>query len=190
MEYIIGIGVLVIMGAMVIYNIKKHEREQARQREIMAEIEENNKRIMAVREERRQRLMGTTTSNTAPLKTRTFEKRENKSTYVLSPTQSTQAYSDANSVTDTLVNAMILDAVMNHHNEPTVSQRYDARVESDTPDTPAPSTSYSSSSSDSSYSSSSRDSSYSSSYSSSSSDSSYSSSSSDSSYSSSSSSDW
>lgn len=182
MEYIIAIIVIAVLVSLVVYNIKKAERKHA---EAMAEIEENNQKIMKERKARRERIESTyPTSYTPP--TRTFVKREeSKPTYAPSPTQSVTYHND--SVTDTLVNAMILDAVMHHHNEPVISTpRYDARVESDTPDTSTSSMSYSKSDDTPSYSSSSRDSSYSSS----SSDSSYSSSSSDSSYSSSSSSDW
>lgn len=179
MEYIIAIVVVAILASLIVYNIKKDQATRLKHEKMMAEIEENNQRILSLRrEERRQRILGEASSNTPPPKKRMFEKRvdtPSTPTYVASPTQSTQSYD--NSLTDTLVNAMVLNAVMSHHNEPTI------RVESDTP---SASTSYSKSDDTPSYSSSSRDSSYSSS----SSDSSYSSSSSDSSYSSSSSSDW
>jgi type II secretory pathway pseudopilin PulG len=178
MEYIVAIVVIAILASLIVYNIKKDEATRLKHEKMMAEIEENNQRILSLRrEERRQRILGEAVGNTPPKK-RMFEKRvdtPSTPTHVASPTQSMQSYD--NSLTDTLVNAMVLNAVMSHHNEPTI------RVESDTP---SASTSYSKSDDTPSYSSSSRDSSYSSS----SSDSSYSSSSSDSSYSSSSSSDW
>jgi hypothetical protein len=184
MVYIIALIVIMVITTVIVYNVKK-DAALRRAAELEEQLAINNQKVAEERKARRERIEARypTGQTTYTPPTRTFVKREESTPmYVPSPTQSVTFHND--SVTDTLVNAMILDAVMHHHNEPVISTpKYDARVESDTP---TPSMSYSKSDDTPSYSSSSRDSSYSSS----SSDSSYSSSSSDSSYSSSSSSDW
>jgi len=60
-----------------------------------------------------------------------------KQSFAPSPTQSVQSHDDSN----LLANILIMDALTRHHNEPTIERRYDARVESDTPDVPKKDTS-------------------------------------------------